>query len=149
MMSTVEPPTSGISSSDTPSSDKTPTSSDEKGSRKRWLGLVLLLVVVAATVTGRLVDAPDVIDTARQAIREVGPWASVVFAAVYVVATLLGFPGTPLTLACALMFGFWKAFIIMVTATTLASSIAFLVARYVARDSIERWLAPSNSATKF
>lgn len=116
--------------------------------KRRWALVGFVVLIVAATVAGRLLDVPDVVRSAQETMREAGPWAPAAFIGVYVVATLLGVPGTPLTLACALMFGFWKALGIMIVATTLASSAAFLLARYVAREAIERWLGEDSRLQK-
>ena len=108
--------------------------------KRKWIGLALVATLALAAVLGRLVEAPDVIHIAQQGVREAGWWAPVAFGATYVGATLLGFPGTPLTLACALLFGFWKALLIMVSATTVSSTAAFLVGRWLARGTVEGWM---------
>lgn len=99
--------------------------------------MLFILALVAMGFAGRFLEAPDVIDVARKVVREAGAWAPVAFGLGYVAATLVGVPGTPLTVVCALLFGTWEAFVIMVAATTVATAVSFLIARYLARPAIE------------
>lgn len=108
--------------------------------KRRWPAIVFVGLLVTAALVGRFVDAPDIIGIAREATAEAGHWAPFAFGGGYVLATLVGIPGTPLTVLCALIFGTGEAFLIMVAATTLATTIAFFIARHVARPSIEAWV---------
>ncbi len=60
------------------------------------------------------------------------------FFAVYVVATALSFPGAAvLTLAGGAIFGLLVGLIVVSFASTIGATLAFLVSRFVLRDSIE------------
>ncbi len=60
------------------------------------------------------------------------------FFAIYVAATALSFPGaTILTLAGGAIFGLWWGTLIVSFAATSGATLAFLMARFVLRDSIE------------
>lgn len=60
------------------------------------------------------------------------------FFAVYVAATALSFPGAViLTLAAGAIFGLWWGTLIVSFAATCGATLAFLMARFVLRDSIE------------
>nr|MBA3732471.1 TVP38/TMEM64 family protein [Gammaproteobacteria bacterium] len=66
-----------------------------------------------------------------------GVWGYVIFAAVYIIATVMLAPGSPLTIAAGLAFsGF--GFPLVVIAATIGAAAAFLVARYLARARVER-----------
>ena len=67
-----------------------------------------------------------------------GAWGPIAFIAIYVATTLVAGPGLPFTLISPVLFGPWPAFVIMVVASTLSASSAFLIARYVARDAFAR-----------
>jgi uncharacterized membrane protein YdjX (TVP38/TMEM64 family) len=120
---------------------ETPTP-DTAGSERRspWLwaaavaaGLALL-VVAGRQVGGHVPGFVAWVDG-------LGVWGPVVFALGYAVATLAFIPGSILTLAAGALFGLGKGTVVVFFGATLGSSLAFLVARYVARDAIERRLA--------
>ncbi|MDP2015294.1 FAD-dependent oxidoreductase [Hydrogenophaga sp.] len=63
---------------------------------------------------------------------------SLVYFAVYVAATALSFPGaTIITLAGGAIFGLWWGTLLVSFASSLGATLAFLVSRFVLRDSIE------------
>ena len=64
-------------------------------------------------------------------IQDLGAVGMVVFAAIYIIATVLLFPGSILTLAAGLAFGLW-GFPLVVVAATAGAALAFLVGRHLA-----------------
>lgn len=63
----------------------------------------------------------------------------VLYFGIYILTTALSFPGaTVLTLAGASIFGFWPALLIISFASTIGATIAFLAARFLFRDIIQR-----------
>src|SRR5215210_6972865 len=67
-----------------------------------------------------------------------GAWGPVVFILGYAVAAVAFIPGSLLTLAAGIIFGLAKGTVYTLIGATLGASLAFLVARYVARGRIER-----------
>ena len=59
-----------------------------------------------------------------------------VFVVFYVAATLVCVPGTPFTLLSPLLFGPLTAFVVMVVASGGSAAGGFLIARYVARETL-------------
>ena len=59
------------------------------------------------------------------------------FILIYMLGTMVGLPGSPFTLAAAILFGCWKGFIAVSIAANIGAALAFLCARYIARDWIE------------
>jgi len=59
------------------------------------------------------------------------------FIIVYALATVLMAPGSILTIGAGFVFGLWKGFLAAWVGATLGAALAFLVARFVARDKIE------------
>jgi uncharacterized membrane protein YdjX (TVP38/TMEM64 family) len=58
---------------------------------------------------------------------------------IYVAVTGLSLPGaTVLTLTCAWFFGFWRGVLLVSFASTAGATLAFLVSRFLLRDSIQR-----------
>lgn len=100
----------------------------------RWLSILLilaaLLVIVRALPIGQAMEAM------QDWIGGLGIWGPVVLAFVYVVATVLFVPGTILTLAAGALFGLVVGTITVSIGSTLGAALAFLIARYVARDKV-------------
>jgi len=74
-------------------------------------------------------------------IKSFGWLAPVIYALVYVVATILLVPGSVLTLGAAPLFGFWQGLIIVVISANLAALCAFWLARTTLRARVARWAA--------
>jgi len=107
------------------------------------IGLVAIALVVAGralgvTSLGRL----DNLARLREWIAAFGPWAPVVFVGGYVAAVIAFVPALPLTLLGGLVFGPIAGTVYASIASTTGAALAFLVARYAARDAVERWMAP-------
>lgn len=62
------------------------------------------------------------------------------FGTVYVVLALLFVPGAALTMMAGAGFGIMRGLLIVAIATSIADATAFLLGRYVARDSVLRLL---------
>lgn len=98
-----------------------------------WIILITALIVAAKyfNVQGLLKDTLNWIDG-------LGPWGSVAFITIYVLATILFIPGSLLTLGAGVIFGvFWGSIYVSIGATIGAVS-AFLVGRYLARGWVEK-----------
>jgi len=74
-------------------------------------------------------------------LEQAGPWAPALFIAAYIIGSLAFIPGAVLTLMAGAVFGLSRAVPICFTGAVLGSSAAFAVARTLARDRVERWLA--------
>lgn len=58
---------------------------------------------------------------------------------IYVIVTGLSLPGaTVLTLTCGWFFGFWRGVLLVSFASTSGATVAFLVSRFLLRDSIQQ-----------
>lgn len=103
---------------------------------KRLLFLVVILaVILAVKITGatRLLQQ----DVLRQSIQGYGPLAPLIYMLIYTVAPALLLPGLPITIAGGILFGPFWGVIYTITSATAGACVAFLVARYVARDWVE------------
>lgn len=84
-----------------------------------------------------------------QQLRQWGHWAVCVFVLVYTLATILGFPGTVMTIAGSIVFGLaWGTFWSVVGAT-LGAIGAFWVARYLLRNWAERRFGHHKALVRF
>lgn len=79
-------------------------------------------------------------------VDSLGIWGPLVFILGYAAATVAFIPGSLLTLAAGAIFGLAKGTILVFAGAALGSSLAFLVARYLARGAVERRL---QSAPRF
>ncbi len=70
-----------------------------------------------------------------------GAWGAAVFAAVYVVATLLFVPARILTLAAGALFGIVGGFLLVYAAAMAAAVAAFFLARWAPRKRVNRFFA--------
>ena len=115
-------------------------SGQRRSVRKRWSAALTIALLAALFVAGRFVDVQGWILMARETVSGLGYWGGLLYGLAFVLATLLMIPGTPFTILAALLFGPWLAFVIMTFATTLSAVIAFLLARYLAKEWVERRL---------
>ena len=91
------------------------------------------LMLLARQGTGLLTRA-------LEAIRDLGPWAAVAYIALYALATVAWIPGSILTVASGAVFGLVRGTAYTLVGATLGATLAFLVARYLARAPLKRRL---------
>jgi len=95
-------------------------------------------VVLAALVAGWFLLPIEAWTDAFQVwIKSLGPWGWLIFAAVYIVGTVLLVPGSVLTFAAGLAFGLVIGFPLVVVSATIGATLAFLIARHLAYDKVE------------
>ena len=96
-----------------------------------------MLLAVGLVLAAHYFDAPARLRGALDAIARLGPWGPVLFALLYVVATVFFLPGSVLTVGAGVVFGLVRGFVIVSISATLGATAAFLVGRYLARE----WIA--------
>lgn len=106
-----------------------------------WRPVLLLVAVVAALVLARVLGLSDRLGSLRSWIASLGAWGPVVFVILYAAAVVAAIPGSILTVAAGALFGSILGVILVSIASTLGAALAFLMARYFARESITRWLS--------
>ena len=100
----------------------------------KWLSGAV--IVVSCIVMIRSLPFDEAIDRLQTTVGDLGLWGPIVFGLAYVVAALLFVPGSALTLASGALFGpLWGTVTVSVSSTT-AAALAFLIARYLARDKV-------------
>jgi len=97
------------------------------------LGLVLIALFLAM----RFLPVQQWLRNFNDWVGQIGTVGIFIFIAVYAVATALMAPGSILTIGAGFAFGLWKGFLAVSTGATFGASLAFLVARFIARDKIE------------
>lgn len=118
-------------------------------SAKKSLRLIIGVAFVAALIYSvRAFSIPDCAEIQQQ-VSDWGTLAPVMFFLAYVVATIGFVPGIVVTMAAGLAFGpLWGTVIVSVS-STFGATLAFLIARYVARDAVEGFLSKQVWFQKF
>lgn len=112
--------------------------SDSKSTSVPAWQWALCVVVLAALVAGWfLLPIKEWSDAFQAWIKALGPSGWVIFAAVYIVGTVLLVPVSVLTIVAGLAFGLAIGFPLVVVSATIGAALAFLVSRYLARDKVE------------
>jgi uncharacterized membrane protein YdjX (TVP38/TMEM64 family) len=114
---------------------------DRPGGLPAWVKPVgLLAAVVVLIVVARVFNLGEKLEQVRLWIDRLGPWAPVAFIAVYIGATVIAIPGTPLTVAAGALFHPALGIVWVSIASTAGAAVCFIIARYLARDSVRRSL---------
>lgn len=103
------------------------------------IALVVMVLVVGVFVL-RWLRQSGLMERALDWISGLGPWGPVAFMAIYTLAVVLLVPASVFTLGAGFVYGLgWGSLYVMIAAN-LASTIAFLIARHLARDAVARRL---------
>jgi uncharacterized membrane protein YdjX (TVP38/TMEM64 family) len=98
---------------------------------------VLIVIIIALFLSMRFLPVQQWLRNFNDWVGQMGTAGIFIFIAVYAVATVLLAPGSILTLGAGFAFGLWKGFLAVSAGATIGASLAFLVARFIARDKIE------------
>ncbi len=109
-------------------------------SRQLWKPLVLVGGVLLLLGLARFLGLDAYLQKLEPWIASLGPWGPLVFIGVYVLAAVVAIPGSALTLVAGVLFGAVWGVIWVSVASTLAAAVCFLIARYFAREAMERSL---------
>jgi uncharacterized membrane protein YdjX (TVP38/TMEM64 family) len=82
-------------------------------------------------------------------IQQYEGYVEILFIAIYTGLTIIGVPGTVLTIVGGCLFGIWYGTIISVISATSGALFAFWTARYLFRDLAQRKLSQSKRLTKY
>jgi uncharacterized membrane protein YdjX (TVP38/TMEM64 family) len=85
----------------------------------------------------------------RDFIQQYEGYVEILFIAIYTALTVIGVPGTVLTIVGGSLFGIWYGTIISVISATFGALFAFWTARYLFRDLAQRKLSQSKRLTKY
>jgi uncharacterized membrane protein YdjX (TVP38/TMEM64 family) len=101
--------------------------------------LLAVVLLAALVVVGR--DAIAWLPGVPDRVRALGPLGPIAFIGIYALATVAFVPGSVLTLAAGGIFGVGLGVVVVLAGATLGASLAFLIARYLARRPVEQLLA--------
>ena len=112
-----------------------------------WIRLLIFLLVLAGLfIIGRALNLQEYLqeDRLHRFIASCGMWGPLVYLLILTIAPLLFIPAMPIIVAGGILFGPFRGVVYSVLGTSAASSLAFLVSRYLARD----WVAAKISGSK-
>ena len=99
--------------------------------------IVVIGILIALFLTMKFMPVQQWLRNFNDWVGQMGVVGIFIFIIVYAVATVLLAPGSVLTIGAGFAFGLWKGFVAVSAGSTLGAALAFLVARFIARDKIE------------
>ena len=122
-------------------------SAPSKPSVIRPLVFLALLGAIIFTVRYFQLDQYLEKERLRQVVASYGTLGPVIYTLIWVAAPPLFLPGLPIGLAGGIVFGPFLGVIYTIFGSTAGATLAFLVARYLARDSVAAKLTGTRLAT--
>lgn len=110
-------------------------SSDKKNAIGRLIALIA--IVIALFLGMKFIPIREWLRNFNEWVSQMGVAGIFIFIGVYALATVLLAPGSVLTIGAGFVFGLWKGFLAVSVGATLGASLAFLIARFIARDKVE------------
>ena len=112
---------------------------DKQSTSKNAIGrlVALIAILIALFLAMKFLPVQQWTRNFNDWVGQMGVAGVFIFIGVYAVATVLLAPGSILTIGAGLAFGLWKGFLAVSAGSTLGAVLAFLVARFVARDKVE------------
>jgi uncharacterized membrane protein YdjX (TVP38/TMEM64 family) len=106
--------------------------------KTRLLRIGLFLFLVAAIALAWLNRDQLTTEAVAAWVERSGYWGPAVFVGIYTIAPALFLPGSVLTLAGGALFGPFTGALLSLTGATIGATIAFLIARYLTAEWVER-----------
>ena len=114
----------------------------------RWRPILLLVVLIIVLVLAKAFNVGEKLGELRDWLLTLGPWGPLVFLLIYIVAVVAALPGAAITIAGGALFGSVLGVILVNIGATIGASLAFLIARYFAREGVVNWLSKSDKFRK-
>ena len=114
----------------------------------QWRPILLLVVLIAVLVLAKVFNVGEKLGDLRDWLVTLGPWGPLVFLLIYIVAVVAALPGAAITIAGGALFGSMLGVILVNIGATIGASLAFLIARYFAREGVVNWLSKSDKFRK-
>ena len=114
-----------------------PSNESAKKSKPIYKILGIVAVLIGLFMLSRFLPVGEWLEAFNVWVGELGAIGLVIFALVYVVATILLLPGAILTVGAGFVFGLGWGFLAVSAGSTTGAALAFLIGRFLARDKIE------------
>jgi uncharacterized membrane protein YdjX (TVP38/TMEM64 family) len=99
--------------------------------------IALAIILIALFLAMRFLPIQEWLRNFNTWVAHMGVTGIFIFIGAYAMATVLLAPGSILTIGAGFAFGLWKGFLAVSAGSTLGAALAFLVARFIARDKVE------------
>ncbi len=109
---------------------------DRPSLRKGLKAGAIAILVIGVFAAMMQLPMRAILDRVNAFVQGMGAMGWVVYGLLYVVATILLVPGSALTLGGGLIFGLFWGTVVVSLASTTGAALAFLIARYIARDRV-------------
>jgi len=111
---------------------------NNKEASKSAIGRIvaLTLIIIAFFLAMRFLPVRQWLMNFNDWVGQMGTAGIFIFIGVYALGTVLLAPGSVLTIGAGFAFGLWKGFIAVSAGSTLGAALAFLVARFIARERV-------------
>ena len=113
-----------------------------------WRPILLIGLVIVILILAIVFGVGDKLAALREWIQSLGALGPAVFVGLYVLGVVAGIPGSALTVAAGGLFGSLLGVILVSLASIIGASLAFLIARYFARDAVASWLSKRETFKK-
>ena len=111
---------------------------DKQSTSKNAIGrlVALIAILIALFLAMKFLPVQQWLRNFNDWVGRMGVVGIFIFIIVYAVATVLLAPGSVLTIGAGFTFGLWKGFLAVSGGSTLGAALAFLVARFIARERV-------------
>lgn len=116
--------------------------------RQLWRPIALIAVIAVIFGLSLHFNIGGRIGDVRDWIGSFGPWGPLVFGLIYIIAVVAAVPASALTIAAGALFGTVTGVILVSISATAGAGLAFLIARYLARESVQGWLSKNEKLTR-
>lgn len=114
----------------------------EKTKKSPWVKLAVIVVVLAAiflTLRYFNIDFSNVsVESFKEKINSFGVWGPVIYIIFYLIRPLILFPAGVLSASAGVIWGAGEGLLFVLIAAYISATAEFLIARYFARDAVER-----------
>lgn len=119
-----------------------------KSDKKRSLAVVALLALIPLCIFTPLRTVLDP-KLFKNFITQYEGYVELIFIAIYTVVTIIGIPGTVLTIVGGCLFGLWYGTLISIISATLGALFAFWAARYLLQNYAQRKFKRNKKLVKY
>lgn len=116
---------------------------------KDWVKpVVFILIIVLLFLVMNGIGFGENIQDLQDWIVSLGFWGPIAFFIIYLGAVIATIPGTIFGVIAGALFGSAVGVTLISISSTVGASITFLIARYLARDAVARWLSKNKTMQK-
>jgi uncharacterized membrane protein YdjX (TVP38/TMEM64 family) len=106
-----------------------------------WRPGLFVLFLISVVATGFYFNIAGRLEEIQEWIRQLGWMGYVMFVLIHVASMIAVTPRSVLAVAAGLIFGPVAGVILVTISSISGASVTFLLARYLARDTVERWFS--------